>query len=141
MQKSNDIQRAKCANAYCNTYSSLLVYASLIYIDNSLRVIRYLDYMPLKSQCQRFFYFSEKIFYQTKYSVLVFRFSPYFGLRFNERRWILSYIHLGKHCDKHTLYIGIGNIGIDDITVLVLACLVAVVGLKITVATALSVEL
>ena len=62
-------------------------------------------------------------------------------MRFNERRWILSYIHLDKHCDKHTLYIGIGDVGIDDITVLVLACLVAVVGLKITVATALSVEL
>lgn len=54
---------------------------------------------------------------------------------------LLELCHLGKHCDKHTLYIGIGDVYIDDITVLVIACLVAVVGLKITVATALSVEL
>lgn len=54
---------------------------------------------------------------------------------------LLELCHLGKNCDKHTLYIGIGDVGIDDVAVLVLACLVAVVGLNITVATALSVEL
>ena len=55
-------------------------------------------------------------------------------------RHVLRY-YLGKHSDEHALHVRIGDVGIDNIAILVLARLFAVDSLKIAIASALTVEL